>query len=535
MAYKSIRDLLRKRSMTVAIDNGTVRVVVFQKNEAIAWGTSQTVEEPETDQVETNRVTCDRSIATHPIMTDSRYRHLKLITELPLFAPLIRSFKLPRIAKGFFKQVLISEIVDTLPFELEGVDIVWQTRQGVGDLDIFAIAVPKDVVDEHVKVVNQAGFNPSVTFSRGVALAAAAGVSDAIIVHISEGEAGLVLVRDRRPKLIHQYPVTVENLTPTERGEALVEAVEKIAGHEQSMEHNEDSPDLPVVITGPVDAYASLIEAFTRLTERDLLKFSPEVVCPDGFPASEYAVNIGLAVANRTKEKHGRRMRPNTSPAFTLLSERHLPRTIPFRPIAIFMTLMLFGVVAFNATPQVDEKVIEASNLSQRINSLERQARNRRINLSVVRELEEQIALTSNQTDLLKLRLDTLEVELDAMLSQLEAITGDLVPDGVGISSIQLGGTEYILSGTAQSYENVIEYTTNLRNVEDDLFTEVRILRVASTAAAEILSGFEQPDAGIKVGFQVKAVINSSAIFVDPKEDIEENQSGRVRRPLPQQ
>jgi Tfp pilus assembly protein PilN len=229
-------------------------------------------------------------------------------------------------------------------------------------------------------------------------------------------------------------------------------------------------------------------------------------------------VNIGLAIADRNRGKPGAKLTEEQVPALNMLSERHLPKPIPFRPIAIFMSLMLFGVVAFNLTPQVEAQVVEATVIGERLDNLEKQARTRRLSVSAARDLEERTEALRTKVTLLDVRLDDLAFELDAVLNQLEAITGLAEAQGVRISSIQLNGEEYILSGSAGSYDGVLAYTESLREAGDGVFTSVRVLRAASSAAAELLAGFEGAGAEANVGFQATAKFNRSD-FLLPVED----------------
>jgi Tfp pilus assembly protein PilN len=430
---------------------------------------------------------------------------------------LLRRIHLPAIQKSYYEEVVLAEVLDTVPFEKEDLDISWQWGPIGKESEVFAAAVPKQTVDAHVRVLNRASFSPSASYPRAVALAAAARVPAAILVHVADDRATLVVVRDWLPGSVLDHHLA-ERGTPEDLAAQLAEATAKIAGYDHTLTGDERGAELPVILTGTIDDVERVSREFARLSGRALLPFEPDLKYPEHFPPAEYAVNIGLAIADRNRGKPGAKLTEEQVPALNMLSERHLPKPIPFRPIAIFMSLMLFGVVAFNLTPQVEAQVVEATVIGERLDSLEKQARTRRLSVSAARDLEERTEALRTKVTLLDVRLDDLAFELDAVLNQLEAITGLAEAQGVRISSIQLNGEEYILSGSAGSYDGVLAYTESLREAGDGVFTSVRVLRAASSAAAELLAGFEGAGAEANVGFQATAKFNRSD-FLLPVED----------------
>ena len=265
-AYRAVRSLregiaLRRRQRTFAlsVEAGVVRVVVFEKQEIVAWGSvdpregdafhdddamqpdeadkesapalqsdalepgGQTGQEqtpspgadeaPDTDASESEEGEDpaghseeDRFViaAMGSLMEELRARRARLVIDLPLYIPLVRHLKLPPVRRRFLEPVLISEIAGAIPFAEHEVDIKWHAVKDGDSSRALAIAVQKDVVDSHVRRMKDAGQGPVATYSQAAALALAAGVSDAMVVHLARDRESVVLVRDGAPQVVLQ-------------------------------------------------------------------------------------------------------------------------------------------------------------------------------------------------------------------------------------------------------------------------------------------------------------------------------------------
>ena len=100
--------------------------------------------------------------------------------------------------------MIVSEVLETIPFEREEVDISWQLRQDSEGQEVFAIAVPKGHLDSHVQLVREADLSPSAAYVKGAALTFAVGIQDVIVVHIEQERVATVLVRQCTPRVVHQ-------------------------------------------------------------------------------------------------------------------------------------------------------------------------------------------------------------------------------------------------------------------------------------------------------------------------------------------
>ncbi|MCH8063208.1 MAG: PilN domain-containing protein, partial [Chloroflexi bacterium] len=382
---------------------------------------------------------------------------------------------------------ILSEVLETIPFDERDVDVAWQYRPNDNGNEVFATAVPKTVVDDHIEVLRGLNVQPSAAYSRGTALAYAVGVPNAIVVHLAPEHSAAVLVRERAPQIIQELGLPEEAAGVERRIEVISHAVEQVGSYYQPLNGRNEEPLPPVIVTGEFSAESGLIAKLRIALSNEVISYvATGIVYPDHFPPQEYAVNIGLALGDRARTKLRKKIRRDRGPTVNLLSQRHLPRPWPVWPAASFMTILMLVVVAINFTPLVGNLEVEAATLSKRLDNLKRQERNHRLEQGLARATQERILSFELLTESLLGHLGLLEEDLDILLLRAEQITRDALIPSVAVNSFSQQGGEFGLTGTAGSYEDVLQYTSNLR--ETGVFDEVRIVRIsrANTADSDV-------------------------------------------------
>ncbi|MFQ5874792.1 MAG: PilN domain-containing protein, partial [Dehalococcoidia bacterium] len=469
--------------VTISADKNVIRVVVFRGREVLAWGTTQ-VQESLADQDEAAPEDQGPRERLQNLLKRLGVRRGRVVTDLPLQAPLMRYLELPKMRRRYLDQAVASEILETIPFSQEEVDLTWEVRSEGEDQEVLAVALSKEVVDEQVQLLAGSGIRPKAAYSKAVALAHAAGVSDGIVLHIEQSHAAFVLVHQGMPRSVYQVELDGNFTTPEEQVEALSRAVEEVAGYGQTIGSENGIQPLPVVLTGQVTEDNLLVQLLRQAIKREVLPLATPLVYPEHFSPNEYAVNLGLALADQAKSKTRLRDAKAGLATLNLLPARHLPRPLPIRPIAAFVGLALLGIVAFNLGDQVDATSAEADTLSRRMSGMQRQERQLRITLATRMSVEEDIQSLVQLGEALESSLANIQSDLQGQLVQMEMITRDGLPPTTSLSSLLHQGGQFTLSGTASSYEEVLQYIDNLRT--SGLFAEVRLLETAESGSEAI-------------------------------------------------
>jgi hypothetical protein len=536
---KSLRDYLRaytwiprpdprwnQRTVTVSLEKEQVHVVVFRGRRVIAWGSSTltrgSAAAPENDAAEpwdpthNLRATLD-GLGIKPA---GRWwkaaemigvRRGRVVMDLFLYSTLMRHLQIPRVRLRYLEPVVLSEVLESLPFSQDEVDINWRLQKGEEDQSsVFAIALPKEKIDQQVNLVREAGLIPAAAYSKASALALASGVSDGILVHRAAAETALVLVHQGDPKVIHQLEFDPRNPDPQECASSLVRAIEQVAGYHQAVASaarasgdapggsNQPAQDaaLPVVLTGLSPHADPVVQALLPMLRRPVVSIEPPVRYPDDFPISQYATNVGLFLADR-RSTSGRELEAPTAThnPLNLLPRRHQPRPLPALQAAVFITLILLAIHPINVTERLEAKVLERNAIAQQLQILRAEERSLDVILVSQRNNNRQLESVRSQTASLEARLEQLQKEADTVLARLFTITDDARPPGVEVSSVTPLGQGYTLSGGAGSHADALQYVSNLRS--SPFFSEVRIVRLDGPGGAN-------PENNSRIGFQIR-------------------------------
>ena len=414
----------------------------------------------------------------------------------------------------------MAEVVRSIPFPQDEVDIKWQLLKGDTAQQAMAIAVQKRAVDQHVQRLKQAGKSPSAAYSQAAALGLVAGVPDAMVVHLWRDEAAVILVRERVPQAVHKVLTPEAGRSPMEQAEAVARAVEQMEGFDQMLGAREEDRRLPLVLTGLTPNDGAFEQELRQTLQREILPLSPPVVFPEGFPIAEFAPNIGLALLASGGSKVGGKTSEHGTASVNLLSRRHVPAPIPFGIIGVFLALAVLAGGAFYLTPAVIEKTDDALAATTQLEEKEQDDRLHQSRLRKARTVQNEGRDIHQLTLELKSRLDTLTDEMATLgdwFERVDTITEKTRPPGVQVNGLTPSGNEFTLAAEAPTLQDAIKYAANIR--DSGLFTDVDLLHVQSTGApltgapateplpGVVVTGEEERKVGVK--FVITAVAKS--------------------------
>ena len=536
--------LVGGRTLTLSMENGIIRVVVFKGREVLAWGVADPADDSSAgDGAGSHSMEADEEVSRlQPLFEELQARRARLVTDLPLYTPLIRHLNLPEVDSKYLDSVVDSEISETIPFSRSEVDVKWQVVQeaegGEDEEDyeeenmaqrVMAIAVRREVVDDHVERLREAGKGPLATYSQATALGLAAGIPRGMVVHLGPVQTAIVLVLEGRAKAVHRVVTAGGGGSVEDRAEALARAVEQMEGYDQTLTDGGDGGGLPLVVTGQVPADGSLERELRTLLQREVLAPAPEIDYPEDFPVAEFASNVGLGVYDRDRPKFWQLAARQAAASLNLLSERHIPTPVPFAAIATFLVLALFAVTAFNLTPRVSAVTEEADAAAATLIDLEEESAGYNIRKGVAKRLDREARQARQYTLAMESYLNVLSADIDSLegwINSIEVIIFQTRPENVEVSDFKPSGDNFELTGTAPTLDDAIRYTTNIR--ESGLFINVRVRQVGlggralpssgETTAGGILAGLglgqpeptPEPLAPTDVG-QISFIINATA------------------------
>lgn len=505
----------RKRSgpriVTLSTEKDALRVVVFQGNNVVAWGSADPSYQPEApgrspvgdspEQAPDQPHQIPRS-PLESILSDLELkqsgrlwslldrigiRRGRAVMDLSLYTTLTRQLQVPRVKGRYLEPVVLSEVLESLPFAREEVEIAWQVQQrNAEDDSIFAVAMPRQRLDDQVTAARAAGLIPAAAYSKSAALASVSGVSNGIVIQLETSDAALVLVQDGYPKTVHEVEYGTDDSSLETKANNLARAFGQVASYYQPADpQDRELPvrELPVIITGLTGETDKLTQLLREKIQRRTLSIDPPLQYPENFPVDEYAINIGLFLTDqldRSRENKGSRK----SLALNLLPKRHLPNALPVLQAAVFLILILLAVHPINIMGKVEAKILEKDSVSSEVSLLRGQQRRLTSALSSFQENQAELEVVSRQADNLDTQLDTLKDRLTTFLNQISTITRVASAQDISLTGVTPRGTEgFSLGGSAGSHAELLTYVQTLR--DDPLFEDALVLNVGGTGGAD--------------------------------------------------
>ena len=495
---------LRSATVTLSMEDDAIRVVVFRGRRVVAWDFANL--KPESTGSEEQTGTSDNGAGRlRELLTGLNIHRGRIVTDLPLFTPLLRHFQLPQANANFVNAMVESEVLDTIPFSADEVDITSHQQRVGGSVEVVAVAVPRRAIDGQVRLVRAAGLTPKAAYSQASALALAAGVPDAIVIHLQPSETAVVLVRGGSPRVVHQLELPKATGTAQEQADALALAVEQVGGYYQSLDPEVDSAAFPVVMTGLAMENGSFIQVLAQTLGRTVLDLAPPLRVPDGFPSAAFAANLGLLLAHKAKGNPWGKgsMRKGATP--NLLPERHLPQgLLPVQGLAVIVILVLLASPLQYATRQIDSLVQDTDNLTEEVKELRTAVQARRTDVGLENDAKKELEMVTNQIESLESQVTDLDDDMTQLLARLDAITTSARPENVRLSSLSPGMSGFVLVGNTDSHNDVLEYAANLRSSEH--FSDATIIEV---------TGSSQGSTGGNLTFRILATIEKEAAEIE--------------------
>ena len=435
-----------KKTLTLAVDGSTVRAVAFDAKRVAAWASIE-LDGP--------------GPFTLPEQFNAYLgRSARQVGDLPFYAALTRFMDKPAVRKRYLGQVIAAESAGALPFDQSEVDFVWREfRDGRGP-EVMISATPRWEVDAHLELLGTVGVRPAALYAKSAALALAVGLPNIVIAHLDGSTAEMVLVRDGVPRDVHRVELSPTALPPDEYADALEQAIDELTtfdhdnhGADGSGPSSERAPIEGVVLTGLLPASDQISRALRQALGARLRHASAPILYPDDFPASEYATNVGLAVADWGRYEPPWRKADPGRLAIDLLPQRHRIGTIPWKALRYAAFGLLLAAMAVGATGLSRNAEANVASLEQQVASLEIQAR---VGRNQAAQLNRESALAQavgQQTEALIAQEQSRRTDTSVTLERLRLMSVDSPLRRVRVSAIDLGGGQIKLSGNAPSFE----------------------------------------------------------------------------------
>ena len=408
-----------------------------------------------------------------------------MIWGIPVYTTLMRHLQVPKVTGRYLEPMIVSEVLDAIPFEQKEVDISWHLVKGQDEQSVFAVTLPKARVDSQVRLIRDSGLLPAAAYSKANVLTLAAGIPNAIVVHLEHTQTAIVLVSNVDPQVVHQLDFAQSESGPEEQGETIARAVDQVAGYNQSFDPRAQNVQLSMILTGENSAESNpVVQNLRQNLDWEVRAFTPPIKCPEGFPVEQYATNVGLLLADRVQPEEVDKDRDQQAPALDLLPKRHQPIPLPTFQTAVFVTLFLLALHPFNLTDFVQAQEIQTQAISRELQILRQQEKKHDVIL--INHERSQVGYESarDQTVELQALMADLGGSVDTLLARLNIITHQAKPNTVSLLAVAPSGNNLTVMGGAQSYAEALRYAANLRSY--DLIEDARTVQIQGSSGREV-------------------------------------------------
>jgi type IV pilus assembly protein PilM len=399
----------------------------------------------------------------------------KVIAGMSGMNSLYRLITLPEMPDAILSEAVKREAKRVLPVSPDEVYLSYQpVPSGRGERRLFLAAYPRNMTDALLRTVRQAGLDPYLMDLAPLALARIPDEPRAIIVNSRAEHADIIVIEERLPQLIRVLSLPSEAKSLAERLPAISEELTRTV-----MFYNSSHLEKPLASSVPLFVVGELAEApdsWPSLAGRfgfpvSLLPLSIEY--PEGFPANDLMVNIGLALKELTAERGGGNF---SMINLNILPEVYQPpRTQISRilvPVGIIIgvgILVFMGYMAQRASAETGrlESQVTASTQSlvqprQDIAAIKQQIQQTE---PMIQPIDNQIAQVTATTAVFTSTRDGLDISRDKVDNDMSKIVSLLPspPQQVDLLTVNHTGGDITISGRAADEDYIFQYARALR------------------------------------------------------------------------
>jgi type IV pilus assembly protein PilM len=228
-----------------------------------------------------------------------------VVVGLSGFNSVYRLISLPELPAEILPEAVEQEAGRVVPVPIDQVYLSYQTLPAqAGETRLFLAAFPRNTTDALLRTLQKAGLRAGVMDLAPLALCRTVDALEAVVVDVRSASLDIAVMVDRVPQVIRSLSVPGEGQSLTERLPSIIEEVGRTITF-----YNSSHSDKPLAATVPVFVSGDLVAATDAWQELGGPAGYPVSALPspmepfEGFDASQFMVNIGLALKRLPLEK----------------------------------------------------------------------------------------------------------------------------------------------------------------------------------------------------------------------------------------
>jgi type IV pilus assembly protein PilM len=393
---------------------------------------------------------------------------------------LTRPLVLPQLPRTMLKEAITRESQRVLPVPIDQLYLSWQVIPALGErLYAYVVALPRDMADMIIRVVEQAGYKPYLMDIKPLALARLSRESNAVVVDVQAKEFDIVIIADNIPQPVRTVAFPREALSLEEKFDIIEDDIKRtIQFYNKNNAENAIQPNMTMLVSGELAAAPELYEPLAKgLGLKAELLASPLKSVKE-LDASHYLVNVGLSLKEIPKEAGP--LLPNLN----VLPSPYQPKqvsmsqvmAVPAVAIAIAIVVMMIMTVQNTAANIADLNTQVITNNF----TLEKNQAQKRVLVRSIADLQSSIDAADAQYAIYTNAFIQMDRTGDLINTDLYTTVGSVV-DELNLMALGHAGGQINIEGNASSEQPVLEYVRDLLATgRFDEITIVNIIRIAT-------------------------------------------------------
>ena len=378
------------------------------------------------------------------LMTSSGIRAKSVVASVDGLYTVSRIIPVANLPPAPTLEESVNEIApEVMPVSAESIYFFWQSlNTGEDEQQVFAVGVPRIVIDTKIRAMKHAGITPSVLELKTMALSRAVNRERAIILNIEPASLDIVIVMQGVPEVMHSLAWQYDDLSGEDAVEYLATNLEMTVDFYNA--HHVKLPfdvDNPLFITGQLSAEPDLVERLQQRLAYKVEQLLPPLTCPPFLPVSQYAVNIGLAQRVEATLQGSSQETGMLSFDVNLLPDAYRPWHPTAKQVYSAVVLVLAVALTFPLVQITTEEMNKTRNLELKNTTLQNQLT---LKMAEIKNREPLQKAISEYDSLIK-RGGSFSEDVKVILSEAERI-------GVDISSIAHTGKDIGIVCQAEDY-----------------------------------------------------------------------------------
>ena len=371
---------------------------------------------------------------------------------------------LPELPEEILPEAVNQEAGRILPVPIDELYLSYQkVPSAPGETVVFISGYPKKNTDAMLSTLGKAGIKAQTVDLAPLALCRTANAPQAIIVDARPSCLDIAILVGQVPQVIRSLPPTGESEPVEERLPSIAEEVERTIAFYNSGHQDNPLPEaVPILVTGELALSPESWPVLSGSHSTTVTELPSPMQAPEGFDASQFITNIGLALKNQPLEKEGSYSIIN----FNALPEKEKPKGISLSRIMTPIGIVIGAGLIFWLWMQVQDVRSETDLLRQQVEINRGLIPGQQEEIAAleedIAEIEPLIAPLQDKSGTFAEYFSGLEANRNQVDQDLSGAVA-LLPAGVYLEDINHNIDQVAIRGTASSEDDVFQYARNLR------------------------------------------------------------------------